>query len=121
MSLRNKVVRKPLSPSELEALKELNQKKAQFQNSGLSPDQVARAMAAEETVFAIKDTKSTRAGSQVSDNFTKVSDLDPSQGIVIHNPVTHRNDAIIGKDNRLYNPDGSLHPATLRMMKKFGL
>lgn len=118
MSLRSKQTKKQLSQTEIEALQELNQKKTQFQYTGMTPDQVARAMAAEETVFAIKGNA---VGQAVSDNFTKVNDMDPNMGIAILNPVKKRMECIIGKDNKLYNPDGSLHPATVRMMKKFGL
>ena len=118
MSLRNRQIKKQLTTSEIEALQELNMKKTQFQNTGMTPDQITRAMAAEETVFAVKGGST---GRQVSDNFTKVSDLDPSQGVAVLNPVKGRPELIIGADNRLYNMDGSVHPATLRMMKKFGL
>lgn len=121
MSLRNKQQKKTISPEEIVALQALNERKTGLQMSGLSPEQVTRAMAAEEKVFAIKDTKATRAGSAVSDNFKKISDLDPSQGVVIHNPITGRNECIISRDNRLLNMDGSVHPATMRLMKKLGL
>lgn len=121
MSLRNRAQKKQISSEEVAALQELNYKKAVLQNSGLTPDQVRRSMLAEETVFTVKDTGAVRRGQPVSDNFKKVSDLDPSHGVVIHNPVTGQNECIISRDNKLLTMDGSLHPATVRLMKKLGL
>ena len=121
MSLRNKATKKQLTQADIEALKELNQKKAQIQRSGLSPEHIAKVMAAEETVFAVKDTDRVKSGSRVSDNFKKISDVEPSKGIVIYNPVKERTECIIGPDNKLYNLDGSMHPATVRLMKRYGL
>jgi len=107
-----------MTDADLEAMRKLNAKKDQLIMSGLDPKQAERMMSAEETVFSTKDTNRTKRGTKVSDNFKKISEMDPSNGIVIHNPVTGSNEAVLGKDNQILNLDGSLHPATKRYLQR---
>jgi len=117
MSLRNAKKKVQASSEELDKLRELNAKKDQLIMQGMSAEHAKRMIEAEKSVFAIKNTEIARAGDAVSDNFQKISDLDPSRGIVIRNPKTNQNELILGRDNNLLNLDGSMHPATVRYLK----
>jgi len=121
MSLRNKGSKKrQFNEKELAALRVLNIKKEHLACQGMSPEHVKRMLAAEQAVFATKSTNKVNKGDKVSDGFKKISDRDPSGGIVIHNPITETNEAILGGD-MMYNMDGTVHPATERYMKRNNL
>jgi hypothetical protein len=117
MSLRKAKKQVQASEEELNRLRELNLKKDQLIMQGMSAEHAKRMIEAEKSVYAIKSTDKAKAGDAVSDNFKRISDLDPSQGIVIRNPKTDRNELILGRDNNLLNLDGSMHPATVRYLK----
>ena len=119
MSLRKKAKQaaaqsKPLNQAEIFRLQKLEQMKTEAQGRGLSPEQVSRKLAAEETVYQIKGDQK---GKSVPDGFEKISDMPIEQGTVLKNPVTGKLDGYIDNSSGdLRTMHGGLHPATQKWM-----
>jgi hypothetical protein len=98
-----------LTEEEKTKLRQLANRRLDAELTGSDPENIDKILHAEDNMFE------STGDSRVNSGYKKISDLDGSQGTVIHHPTKGENVGVLTKDGNFMNMDGSEHPVSQLM------